>query len=41
VPADDVTWLFAKKVLNQTAKGRQVVSYTEQNIQTTCTTRLT
>jgi hypothetical protein len=34
VPAGEVTWLFAKSVLNQTAKGRQTVSYTEQNIKT-------
>jgi hypothetical protein len=34
VPANDATWLSAKMILNSTAKGRQIVSYTEQNIQT-------
>lgn len=37
LPADDSTWLSAKYLLNQTAKGRQIVSYTEQNIKTECT----
>jgi|688.fasta_scaffold417154_1 hypothetical protein len=37
LPADDSTWLSAKLTLNQTAKGRQIVSYTEQNINTTST----
>ena len=34
LPADDSTWLSAKYLLNQTAKGRQIVSYTEQHIKT-------
>ena len=34
LPADDSTWLSAKYLLNQTAKGRQIVLYTEQNIKT-------
>jgi hypothetical protein len=37
IPADDSTWLSAKVNLNKTAKGRQIVSYTEQHIQTKCT----
>lgn len=37
VPADDVTWLNAKNVLNESAEGRQIVSFTEQNIKTECT----
>lgn len=27
-PADDSTWLKAKHLLNASAKGRQIVSYT-------------
>jgi hypothetical protein len=34
LPADDSNWLSAKFFLNQTAKGRQIVSYTEQHINT-------
>jgi hypothetical protein len=34
VPAGDVTWLNAKNVLNESAEGRQIVSYTEHNIKT-------
>lgn len=34
LPADDSTWLTAKYILNKTARGRQIVSYTEQNIKT-------
>jgi hypothetical protein len=37
LPADDSTWLTAKYVLNKSAKGRQIVSYTEQNINTNST----
>lgn len=37
VQAGDHTWLYAKSLLNLSAKGRQVVSYTEQNINTDST----
>lgn len=32
--ADDTNWLAAKEVLNSTLKGRQIVEYTEKNINT-------
>ena len=30
--ADDTNWLSAKYALNQTLKGRQIVEYTENNL---------
>ncbi len=32
--ADDSNWYSAKQVLSRTLKGRQIVAYTENNIQT-------
>lgn len=33
-PADDSNWVSAKRVLNTTLKGRQIVEYTENHIKT-------
>ena len=32
--ADDTNWVSAKKVLNMTLKGRQIVEYTENHLNT-------
>ncbi len=32
--ADDTNWYAAKEILNETLKGRQIVEYTEKNINT-------
>ena len=32
--ADNSNWFSAKKILNQTLKGREIVQYTENNVKT-------